>query len=153
MTNEVVVEVLQASQWMRARELRIRALTESPSAFGSTVERETTLAEEAWRARLTSNLWVVAIVDGVDVGLAAGITLDGGAPELTGMWVDPGSRRTGVSTLLIDRVAEWARGLGAPTLYLHVVESNAAAIAAYERNGFELVDGAEHGQRRMAKPL
>ena len=43
---------LPADAWPRARDLRVRALTEDPTAFGSTVAREQGLTPEQWRDRL-----------------------------------------------------------------------------------------------------
>jgi len=47
-------------------------------------------------------------------------------------------RRRGVGAALLEAAVGWARGYGLAKLQLHVRAGNRAAVALYERNGFEL---------------
>ena len=48
------------------------------------------------------------------------------------------SRRRGIATEMVQRLAERARGMGAEVLELQVLCSNAAAIHVYEKLGFSI---------------
>jgi ribosomal protein S18 acetylase RimI-like enzyme len=52
--------------------------------------------------------------------------------------VAPAHRNRGVAWELLRRVEESARAAGAHVIWLHVAETNAAAISLYERHGYSL---------------
>ena len=54
-----------------------------------------------------------------------------------GMTVRSGFRRRGVGSSLLQACIDWARGIGAHKLALEVWPHNEAAIALYEKHGFE----------------
>ena len=54
-----------------------------------------------------------------------------------GLMVAKEARRQGVGRALLDAAAEWAQAAGIRKLELHVFPWNEAAIALYERFGFE----------------
>ena len=60
-----------------------------------------------------------------------------------GMWVEPDVRRQGTARVLLRALAGWARERGADVLNLHVVATNAPAIALYERLGFHATGATE----------
>ena len=127
-----------ADEWQRARSIRLRALQDTPDAFGATYERDVAITEERWRSRLGSeeSATFVALVDGKDVGLVAGAAYDSDA-GLYSMWVAPEARGQGVGDALVEAVIAWARQRGHAKLYLDVGDENRAAIALYSRHGFE----------------
>ncbi|MDQ1725956.1 MAG: hypothetical protein QOK14_1 [Frankiaceae bacterium] len=130
---------LTPGEWRLARDLRVAAMTDSPSAFGSTLERELSLTEGEWHSRLGGGGWFAAFADGTDqaVGLACCVTeADARVRQLTGLWVAPASRGNGVADALVTAVLDHARAGGASVVELWVVQSNARAIAVYERHGF-----------------
>lgn len=53
--------------------------------------------------------------------------------------IDPGRRRNGLARLLMARLLDDARGLGAQRVFLEVRPSNTGAVALYEDLGFNLV--------------
>lgn len=54
-----------------------------------------------------------------------------------GLMVEAESRRQGVGSALLEAAVEWAREAGVRKLELHVFPHNEAAIALYEKFGFE----------------
>jgi len=66
-----------------------------------------------------------------------------------GLMVAQGARRQGVGWALLDAAVDWARGAGVRKLELHVFPWNEAAIALYERFGFER-EGYRKGQYHRA---
>lgn len=124
--------------------MRLRALAESPGAFGSTVEAEAALPRAHWeelarRSEEGDHLIICAAV-GSDawLGMAAGRWHDRerGIAHLWGMWVDPGARRHGLGDRLVDGVCAWAAGHGACFVRLGVVIRPGDAVRFYERIGF-----------------
>ncbi|MGA8938243.1 MAG: GNAT family N-acetyltransferase [Acidobacteriaceae bacterium] len=131
------------------KQVRLRALQDTPSAFGSTYDRERQLTDEDWHNRVTS-------LDGnhrigflaLDAGQPCGLVLcfrderDSPQAEILSMWVAPSHRRTGLSSALLDAVRHWAASHRTTTLRLMVVNNNAAAIAFYQRYGFTMTGRA-----------
>ena len=136
--------VTTAFAWLAALNLRVAALKESPEAFGSTVVRERGLPLETWQARLTCNAWFAAFDAEIAVGLACGVhTETPDERELTGLWVAPSHRGTGLGDALVTSVRDWAALQGAHRLTLEVVRINESAIDLYMRHGFEVVGQTE----------
>jgi GNAT superfamily N-acetyltransferase len=123
----------------RLRAIRLRALADTPDAFGATSDQEAALRFQDWQHRLERYaIFVAAAADGSDIGIALGVrhkTL-GDTALLRSMWVAPQMRRQGVAAALVDCVIEWARSEGFCRLILDVVESNATAIGLYVKKGF-----------------
>jgi ribosomal protein S18 acetylase RimI-like enzyme len=142
---------LRAGEAARIRELRLRALQESPEAFGSCYEHELELPAEHWERladaseRAATEIVFVGEEDGEWLGMAGGYLLDGDpdAAVLWGMWVAPEGRRRMLASHLADSVAAWARARKALRLDLCVTDRAEAAAALYERLGFVVT-----GERR-----
>ncbi len=130
------------------RRLRLQALTESPDAFGSTLEAEAKSKDTDWQKRLRSgvlsecDLPVVAELKGKPIGLAWGRREEPDAVEviLYQMWVAPGSRRQGVGRMLLEQVISWAKTLDVRFISLSVAHGNTPAARLYLEAGFEWVD-------------
>ena len=123
------------------RSLRLRALADAPSAFGSTYEREVAFPDEEWERRLDPDGnpgFVAETADGRAVGMACGVRDDTDAANafLMAMWVDALARGTGAASLLIETVVTWATAKGFSTLTLHVTRGNDRAERRYQRHGF-----------------
>ncbi len=126
------------------KEVRLAALLDTPSAFGSTYADEVTRTEEHWmhRALLASagrdSTVFLAWMHGRAVGIVGGYRSDPStdAVELVSMWTAPDARRTGVGALLVQAVIDWATENGSSTVALWVTRGNAPAQALYESVGF-----------------
>jgi GNAT superfamily N-acetyltransferase len=148
-----MIEVRSArpDEWRRVRELRLRALADSPDAFGSTLERERTHEEAEWLRWISGwegsvNRLLVADDGDEWVGMAVGSrTGDEEVAHLYAMWVDPRSRRAGVGRGLVEEVLTWARLAGAK-VELGVTAMNRSAVVFYEHLGFTDT-GARHPLR------
>ncbi|MFN8075508.1 MAG: GNAT family N-acetyltransferase [Kineosporiaceae bacterium] len=132
----LVVERAREAQWRAVRDVRLAALAESPSAFGSTLEREQTYDAARWR-QWTRAAVFLASVGGTPVGIAAGVPGDTEASrQLVAVWVSPDVRGRGVSSQLLERVEEWAVSDGARCLHLWLARGNVPARRLYERRGY-----------------
>jgi len=135
--DAVEVRRLSADDWELWRRLRLAALRESPSAFGSTVGREAAFGEDVWRERLDDgdSVTVLATYAGAPAGIGGGFRDLPGLLHVMAMWVRPRARGHRVAHAVLDGIRDYAdeHGLG---LHLDVAVSNAAAWRCYERYGF-----------------
>ena len=132
------IERLSPSEWERLKQIRLAALRDAPGAFGTTLELAQGWSDDVWRQQARDLPTFIATLDGADVGVARGTT-DGSNSDafLVSMWVSPALRGRHVGEQLVDAVAGWARDAGFRRLLLDVADDNAAAIALYQRLGFE----------------
>lgn len=136
--QEIDIVPLGVGDQARLREVRLRALRDTPDAFWATYESEAAFPAEKWAEWLRdphAQWWVAATGDGVDVGLLCGRLEESGV-HLVSMWVAPEARGAGVGSRLVDEAVAWARAAGAAEVRLWVVDANHAARALYARKGF-----------------
>ncbi len=132
-----LVALDRADGWSLWRAARLAALADAPEAFPRASAEWADDGEMRWRERLldTTALKVVAIRDGVPVGLVRGVVEDGCA-WLHSLWVSPQVRVQGLGSQLVATVEEWAVRQGATYIRLEVVTENALAVALYRRHGY-----------------
>ncbi len=145
-----ILEEITENNVVAFKTIRLRALQDSPSAFGSTYAREAEFPDAEWLRRATNmngekRIGYLAMDDGVPCGIAAAFRdeRDPANAQLISMWVAPAYRRTGMGTVLIAAIQTWARARGVSTLKLMVTSSNHAAIEFYKRIGFSLTGKTE----------
>ena len=100
---------LDADDWPTAREVRLRALKDSPSAYISEYEDEVAVGESAWRERFTRMRWIVARHQAGVIGLASSVRVDSRPPyerHVESVWVDPRHRRTGILRAIFGHLTE-----------------------------------------------
>jgi GNAT superfamily N-acetyltransferase len=133
----LVVGRAEEADWERVKAVRLAALAESPSAFGSTLAEEREYDEADWREWCRDSATFLAFQDGVPIGIAAGVSgTSRYERKLIAMWLHPGHRGAGASRALLAAVRNWALRDGATTLLLWVTRSNHAAAKLYRRAGF-----------------
>ena len=122
---------------------RLRALQDTPSAFGATYAKESLLTDADWVVR--ADKWngersiLFLAMDGAAAAGIAGSYLDqedATRAHLISMWTAPTSRQQGIGRLLVNEIIGWARRRSAFTLQLMVTSCNDSAIAFYKRLGF-----------------
>lgn len=125
------------------KDVRLRALLDTPSAFGSTYARETELSDAEWMRRAIRwngerGIGFLAIDDGIGCGIVGSMLDedDAASATLVSMWTAPTHRRRGVARRLVDAAVAWARSRDVIVMRLMVTSSNAAALSLYEQLGF-----------------
>jgi len=130
---------IESDDWALVRDVRLKALRDSPDAFWATYEEEVDKDEAWWLKFFDAAEWFVANSDGRTIGVVASLRARELADDeraLISMWVDPSARRKGVGRLLIEAVCDRAREEGATAVVLEVAEGNDAAAELYRRCGF-----------------
>ena len=129
------------------RDIRLAALSDTPSAFASTHEMEAGFDSTEWERRASAAssgraaaAFFARDVAGEVVGLVGVFenTLDATTAELVSMWVSPSGRGQGVGFALVERAIGWARDAGYARLELWVARGNDAAERLYLRSGFAI---------------
>lgn len=146
----VSLELISRKNTLEYKDLRIRALQDTPSAFGSTYAQESELTDDDWLER--ADQWsgdnsaaFLALDSEVPCGLA-GCFINRDDPsqaDLVSMWVSAAHRRVGVGCALVNAVLDWARAKGVRRVQLMVTRNNDAAIKFYENLEFSLTGRTE----------
>jgi len=139
----IVIEPITLQHLATFKATRLRALQDTPTAFGSTYEREIQLTDEDWRNRIIrwggdACIGFLAMDEGTACGLA-GSFLDPDditRAHLISMWTAPLHRQHGVGRMLVNAVAVSAHRRGATVLRLLVTSTNDLALLFYQRLGF-----------------
>jgi ribosomal protein S18 acetylase RimI-like enzyme len=130
--------------------VRLRALRDTPNAFGSTYAKEFQLTDADWIKRAAQ--WSgersagFLAMDGDTASGIAGSFLDqddATRAHLVSMWTAPTHRRRGIGRLLVNEVLEWCRLRRARILQLMVTSNNEPAILFYQHLGFTLTGRIE----------
>ncbi len=133
------IRVAGPTEWRAWRELRLRALADSPESFGDTLENAHGRDEATWASSTaTDPARVVLIAEEAGwIGTAiVRVTPDDRCAHLYAMWVAPDARRRGVGRALVDAAMRWSRFAGAGTMALTVTDRSPAAEAMYRALGF-----------------
>lgn len=138
------------------REVRLRALSEAPYAFGTTYEEAAARPESAWREmteRLAARVELAGFVldrgDGRLAGLAT-VRLEALSAEVNQMWLDEDLRGRGFAEALLGAAEEFARDRGVVCMELWVEDDNPRAARVYERCGYQPTGEGEPNLRRGA---
>ncbi len=142
--NDIRVRVLGEDEWQTYREVRLRALRESPEAFVASAEEEAEFADSVWQERMVRSRRILAedgdeVIGVVSVGTGHR-TKNAGAGELFGLWVDPPRRGTGVARRLMEKAAKVGREVGLKQLLYWVGTDNGRAVAFASSFGFRPTD-------------
>ena len=165
---EAVVRRVRTDEGPLLKAVRLAALADSPSAFGSSYAAEADQPDDHWndRARLGAagerSATFFGVVDEAVVGLVSAYRPDPSrlSTELVSMWVSPAHRRAGIAADLVTAVVGWAHQSGMATVELWVTRGNDAAVRLYEKAGFRLTGDHQplpsdpcKDELRMRRPL
>jgi GNAT superfamily N-acetyltransferase len=148
MDTALLVRRIRSDEWRLLKDVRLRALADSPESFGSSFEREVAFDDAIWMSRaangegMVSTVTWIAARNGEELFCAMVTVMETQATpesmELVGMWVDPGERGTGLADLLVRTAVDHTRISGHRHLGLWVAEPNIGAQRLYLRHGFVL---------------
>ena len=135
---QITVRVLNESNWPLYRDVRLRALEESPASFSAQLADEVDQDEQFWRDRMNRYHQLLAERDGRPQGIASlgPYAAEPSAGEIFGLYVVPEARSTGVSWRLVEAAAALASREGHRQLYYWVGIDNGRAIGFAKNFGF-----------------
>ncbi|HEY2164121.1 MAG TPA: GNAT family N-acetyltransferase [Gemmatimonadaceae bacterium] len=143
----IMIRRFETTEWLTYKNLRLRALADSPDAFGSTFARESARADDEWRDRLERgansprDFPALASVGDVPAGIAW-TRFDDERPRVAHLfqvWVAPEHRGTGVGRRLVEAAIAWSRRSAVHVLELAVTSNGSAAAHLYRDLGFSAV--------------
>ena len=139
------LELITSQSALVFKDVRLRALLDSPSAFSSTYAAESQLTDADWITRAfqwsgKGSITYLALDPVNPCGIVSGFLDkdDAALAHLASMWVAPTHRRLGIGRQLVNAIIDWARAQGTRTLQLIVTSNNDTAIKFYECLGFKL---------------
>ena len=137
------VEQLLPRDWAVLRDIRLRALADSPDAFGVLLEEAQAQPDEVWRERRERPSPTYAVRAGPDGPAVAmgGLWLREDRPAeamVWGMWTAPEARGHGHAGRLLDTLVRAAAAAGRHRIELHVTEGNDMARRLYLARGFDV---------------
>jgi len=148
---------LTPDDWEEWRTIRLASLLDTPSAYGSTYEREVVYSAQDWHKWLASPA-VMVRENGVPVAIGAAFSPEPHVLHIVAMYVVPAHRGRGLSRLVLDALVGHAREHGLRA-QLSVNNDNEGARMAYLRYGFvptgetrPLRDGAAEVCAEMVLP-
>jgi len=134
----VEVRTITAEDWSLFRDLRLRALADSPDAFGRTLAEAEELTDDFWRQRTEGpGPTLIVLEGGRGVAMGGAFTPpDSSIAYIWGMWTAPEARGRGYAAKVLADLVSWCRerDLG---VRLHVTEGNDAARRLYLAHGFK----------------
>ena len=150
------VRVLTESDWALYRQVRLRALEESPDSFIATLAEESDRDEEFWRERMHRSFRLLAEAPAGrgDQSQPQGIVSLGtyapeeNSAECYGLYVLPTARGGGVAWHLVQEAERLATREGYERLYYWVGTDNPRAIGFANNYGFRVT-----GHRRVARAI
>jgi ribosomal protein S18 acetylase RimI-like enzyme len=128
---------LDRGSWKSLKEVRLRALDESPDFFLSNYLVEEKFEDEKWVAEFDRGSWYVGTHHDIEVSLA-GLTYY----QLTQryyieyVWVALEYRRHGVALRTVQAILSELEESGQTEVFLWVLNGNDAALSLYEGLGF-----------------
>ena len=130
--SEFSVRVLSEAEWELYREMRLRALRESPEAFVADIATEEDYDEQLWRDRMNRSDRMICYSGDDPVGIASvrmNEALFENAAELFSLWISPSLRGEGLAAKLVVAASELAEKKGASQLVYWVGTDNGRAVA------------------------
>jgi ribosomal protein S18 acetylase RimI-like enzyme len=145
-TEATSIRRIRAPEGQLLRALRLRSLQDAPEAFGQPLTEAAGMSALEWQRKTLQassgdeRSWLVAQRGRDTIGLVHGRRRSPATLLLFSMWVDPGSRRSGVGRQLIESLEAWAVDWGAQETVLWVLQDNQLALGFYRRLGFEVIE-------------
>lgn len=158
----VLIKKLVETDWQVLKEIRLKALAESPLAYGEYYENAIKKNDEVWKSRAQGNdesATFIAFSNHKPAGMVSCFKNENSV-QLVAMWADPNFRRVGIGTKLVNKVIEFASEKSIPTVHLWVTVGKTDANSFYTAFGFQateefdkLNETSDHKIQKMVYPI
>lgn len=138
------IKQLKEDDWREFSQIRLKALRTDPLVFGSNFKTESKMREDEWRSWLQSDDVAIFLIyeDETPIGVTC-ISVWRDDPRkktalLWGSWLEPRTRRRGLSKLMYQARIDWAKNH--PLIERIIVSHRASNIAskyANQKHGFK----------------
>ncbi len=143
------------------KQIRLEALLDSPSAFGSTYESARQRSAESWQRQADSTAqgsdratFLAFADDDPDrpIGIMAlyrnedGTGVRSKSGELLQVWVSPQYKGHGVAAAILEAVCVWAGRNDFDTIVAGVASGNTRALSFYKKHGFRQTSSVAPGE-------
>jgi ribosomal protein S18 acetylase RimI-like enzyme len=126
--------------WRRYKAIRIRAVKNSPGAFGDNLETINSHDDIYW-IELIENSQVFVISDNEDYVATASFKQDpDGVWSIKALWTDPKYRGLGLATELLNHIINIAKADGVTLIELGINSDQHSAIELYKNFGFKTIE-------------
>lgn len=133
----------KSADWMLLKQVRLAALSDTPTAFGASYQTAAKYTDAQWQERASAasgpEFWL-AFKQGLPVGMIGAGVSQTGRYNLIGMWVDPSVRGSGIASQLVGHVTSRALEKGHARIFLDVSPANTRAASFYLKQGFVFID-------------
>jgi ribosomal protein S18 acetylase RimI-like enzyme len=140
------VRMTDQADWRLLRQVRLAALSDTPTAFGVSYETAVEYTDEQWQERASGKagpkFWL-AFQNGEPVGMVGGAISRTHRYNLIGMWVEPHVRGSGIASSLVEVVKSQALQRGHCRVFLDVSPANERASNFYLKHGFAFINEYE----------
>ncbi len=125
------------------REVRLKALKDSPDSFGQKYEEEIVKPLHYWQDLVdkvspsSKNVAFLLFDTNKPIGIIFGFDKESQKGSFGGMWIDPDYRKQGLASKLVEKILDWAKGRGLKKMKLWNVDGNEAAEKLYRKYGFQ----------------
>jgi len=138
-----MIRSLRPDEWVLCRDLRIRAVTDAPDAFGADPQDVVRESDDYWRSFTAGfasdrHVLLVGFVEGHAIGTTYARLSDDGTGHIGAMWVDPLQRRGELGRQLLNSAIDWHVAHGVARLELWVTEGNEPAASLYRATDFTM---------------
>jgi GNAT superfamily N-acetyltransferase len=114
----VEIKPILPEHWPVLKDIRLRALTDAPGAFGTTLAEAQAYLDKEWQARaqrfseMPAATGGIAYLDDVPCGMASAFpsTENTHTAGMTAFWVAPEHRGQGVADAMVTFLVNWATG-------------------------------------------
>ena len=146
--SDVTVRLLGDDDWALYRAVRLAAVRDAPAELGADPTSEAAAGDDHWREEVGAARRLVSERDGQACGVVSleRSPEEPGSAVLTGLWVEPAARATGVAGRLVESVVALATADGATRLHYWVGTENARAIGFAVNAGFRVTSRRRPGR-------
>ena len=127
---------IEETDWQKFKDFRIRAVSESPQAFGDTLEKINGYSNSYWINGIKNNKVFVIDDDSKYVSGVVFVQDDDGVWSIKSLWTEPVYRGKGLAMKLLQHVLDVAKNIGVDAIKLGVNAKQTDAIKLYETLGF-----------------
>lgn len=143
MTNYIVKKI-NKTDWLKYKEIRLEALKNEPSAFGSSYDDISSRTDSEWQDLFIKKeddglFYYSVLFDNEFIAIGGAFKDKNGEWNVIAIYTRNKFRGLGVGTILMKGIVAEFEKRGIQKIYLRVNTSQVAAISLYNKLGFKII--------------